>query len=102
MTVETWDQTDPTKPTIPKDPDAILDYPIDLSAWLTPIADTIASVQTLVTNGVVVNEAIVNGMTVILWVAGGTPNTKATVTLRFTTNGGRTDDRTFYFKIKDR
>ena len=36
-----------------KDPDATLDYEFDWSDWLTPLADTIASVEFVLSDGLV-------------------------------------------------
>ena len=38
-----YDLTIPTKPTAQKDPNAVLDYSVDWTAWLLDVADTIAS-----------------------------------------------------------
>ena len=52
--------------------------------------------------GVTVNSSAVVGKTVVVWVSGGVVGTKGSVVVRVTTAGGRTDDRTIFFKIKER
>ena len=99
-----WDTTNPLKPKGIKDPDAVLDYPIDFTDWLADISDTIDTFTVLVTGGLVWNELISshsNGL-VTVWLSGGTAGSTATFTVRVSTAGGRTDDRTFFLKIVDR
>lgn len=91
------------RPTIDKDPDAYLDYTLDLTDWLSNISDTVVGVVTE-EEGVTVEETEIlsNGKKIVAWVSGGTPNETGSVTFRFTTAGGRIDDRTLYFNIKER
>lgn len=91
------------KPTITKDPNAVLDYVVDYTDWLATANDTIASVA-CTPSGVTVNTSSVapGGKKVVIWVAGGVAGSTASVTARITTVGGRIDDRTIYFKIKQR
>lgn len=90
------------KPTILKDPNAVLDYTMSWAAWLVAAGnDTIASVVS-VGDAVTVNSTTNNATTVTIWVSGGTVGVRGSVRVRITTVGGRTDDRTVYFKIKER
>lgn len=90
-------------PTITKDPNATLDYTLDLSAWLSEIVDTLDSVVTVNVIGVTVESTtIVSGNKIVAWISGGIVNSPASVTFRFTTVGGRTDDRTLAFTMKER
>lgn len=98
---DTYDLTNPAKPSITKDPNAVLDYSIDLAAWLTDVSDTLASVA-VTTSGCTVDSSTTSGTKCIAWVSGGVAGETASVTFRFTTTGGRTDDRTIYLKIKER
>lgn len=98
---DTYDLTNPAKPTITKDPNAVLDYSLDLSAWLTDIGDTLASL-TVTPIGCTANSSAISGTKCVAWISGGTAGETATVTFRFTTTGGRTDDRTIYLKMKER
>lgn len=91
------------KPTINKDPNAILDYTFDFTDWLAAVSDTISSVTFPAVVGVTVaGSAITAGKKVVAWVSGGTVGLPASLTARIVTTGGRTDDRTIYFKIKER
>ncbi len=90
------------KPTIIKDPNAVLDYTVDFSAWLLPLSDTIQS-HTVITDGITKDtSAVVGGDKVTMWLSGGVVDTTASATVRITTVNGRVDDRTVYFKIKER
>lgn len=91
------------KPTIEKDPNAVLDYTFDFTDWLAVVGDTINSVTFPATVAVTVaGSAITAGKKVVAWVSGGTIGSPASLTARIVTVGGRTDDRTVYFKIKQR
>lgn len=94
-----FDTSNPLKPWIVADPDSTLDYRLDLTAWLDESSDTLASVATEA-DGAAVDSAAIDGKTVVVWVSGVTGT--ASVRVRFTTAGGRTDDRTMYFKAKQR
>lgn len=85
-----------------KDPNAVLDYKFDWTAWLLPLLDTITSVTWVVSGGVVVNSSTNTTTTATAVVSGGTVGTDASVTCRIVTAGGRTDDRTIPLKIIDR
>lgn len=104
MATETFVVT-ANKPTITKDPNAVLDYTLDWSDWLEPASDTIASVAVAVT-GVTLDHTTNNGTSVTIWISGGTVGTRGEARVRITTVGTgarpRTDDRTVYFKIKER
>ena len=93
------------KPYIEKDPNAVLDYKEDWTAWLAASADTFSTTvgpTTPAVVGVVVNSAAYVGTSVVIWVSGGVVGTTGSVTVRITTQGGRTDDRTLYFKIRNK
>lgn len=89
------------KATITKDPDATLDYAIDLSAWLADITDTLLGLS-VTGDGVTIDSSSIVGQTCVAWISGGTVGQTATATFRFTTAGGRTDDRTIYLRIRER
>ena len=98
-----WNVTNPNKPTGIKDPNAVLDYPISFAAWLADIADTYLShtVEDL-TGGLVVDSSSQASGIITVWLSGGTVGETASFTVRIVTTLGRTDDRTFYLKIKAR
>lgn len=101
---ETFDTTIKDKPTITKDPNAVLDYVLDLTDWLALNGDALQSVSVVVTEGLTVVQAQIVGTTIVVWLSGGNVGKKATATIHFTTNSTpqRQDDRTLYFKIKNR
>lgn len=108
MAVETF-QLVGGKPTILKDPEAELDYTLRLGVWLDQEGDSLASVETEVVaseddqlTAIEVVSATIQGQNVVIWVTGGTRGKTQGVTIRFTTSAGRTDDRTLWFRIRDR
>lgn len=100
MAVETYTITN-GKASITKDPNAVLDYSLDLATWLTDVSDTLASLS-VTASGCTVDSSAISGTKCIAWVSGGVAGETASVTFRWTTSGGRTDDRTIYLKIKER
>lgn len=90
------------KSTITKDPDAVLDYIFDWSAWLAEITDTIATNSIIVETGITCDSDSIVDDTVVAWISGGTAGTTYRVTCRIVTAGGRTDDRSIFIKIAER
>lgn len=90
-------------PVIDKDPNALLQYGFDLTDWIEG-TDTITSVTVEAAGGVVVESSGVldSGTKVYAVVSGGTVDTDASVTFRFTTIAGFIDDRTLKFRIVER
>lgn len=88
------------KLTIIKDPNAVLDYGIDLVDWLNN-SDSLASV-TGIAVGITADNVRILGSQVLANISGGTVGEEASYTFRFTTAGGMIDDRTIYFDIQDR
>jgi len=86
---------------IPKDPDAVLDYVENWAPWLDAIGDSLSAHSVTVT-GAVLDSSIINGKTVVAWISGGQAGVNATVRFHITTAGGRQDDRTFTLKMKER
>lgn len=83
-----------------KDPDAILDYDVDWSRWLG--TDTISSVVWVVGTGLTKDSQSNTDTVAKVWLSGGTVGTNYSVTCRVTTAGGRTDDRSFQVKVRER
>lgn len=83
-----------------KDPDAVLDYTVDWSAWLG--TDTIASVTWVVGAGVTEASSSNTSTTATIWLSGGIAGQAYGVTCRAVTAGGRTDDRSFRVVVKER
>lgn len=89
------------KPSIVKDPDAVLDYTLDFTDWLALVTDTIVS-HTVVVTGVVKNSSSNTTKLVTMWISGGAVGVTGSAVVRIVTAAGRIDDRTIYFKIKAR
>ena len=88
-------------PTYVKDPDAVLDYGFDWSAWLAA-GETIATSTWTVPVGLT-NESESNTDTLsVVWLSGGTDRQTYQVVNHIVTSQGREDDRTLKIKIKDR
>lgn len=83
-----------------KDPDSILDYKIDWSAWLA--ADTILSSTWIVPTGLTKTSQSNTTTTTTVWLSGGTLGQNYQVTNRITTNQNRTEDRTFDIVVRQR
>jgi len=91
-----------------KQPSEIKDYDINYTEWLSPMADTIASVSASVTcltdadDTDLVIDAIQNTPQVVkLWLSGGTDRAKYKVTVQATTAGGRKDESELIFTVRD-
>jgi hypothetical protein len=84
------------------DPDALLDYPADWSAWL-PEGDTLVDVTVVTDDGVTVEnvQPPADGVTVA-WISGGTAGESYTVTYHVVTAEGREDDRSITLVCKER
>jgi len=105
---DTYDLTNPLKPTILVDPNAVLDYPYNFTEWLDDLADTIASALMIPIGTVELDVSghppgfVINpgNKIVVAWIKGFTKGSG--MTCRVTTAGGRVDDRSIYFKVKER
>lgn len=92
--------------TIPKDPDATLDYGVNWRAkgWLKP-DETIVTSEWLIAgpDGALAkaSDDHADGVTRV-WLTGGTLDAKYRITNRITTSAGRTDDRSFFVRIRER
>ena len=91
-----------------KDPQAVLDYAQDWSAWLAAGETISTATATASGTGLVVGSgptppavAIVAGV-VTYWLSGGTVGTAYDVVVHITTSQGRTDDRTDKFNVVQR
>jgi hypothetical protein len=86
-----------------KDPDAVLDYSIDWSAWLG--SDTITTSEWFVDGAdtdLAVDSDSKSTTATTVWLSGGTLGVTYTATNRITTADGRTDDRSISVQILDR
>lgn len=81
-----------------KDPSAELDYTLDWSAWLG--TDTIATSTWTVPSGLTQpKDATSTATAATVWVGGGTPGQKYTVTNRIVTAAGRADERSIQISV---
>lgn len=85
-----------------KDPNAVLDYTFDWTAYLAPIADTIQSVTWVLTSGITKTSQTNTTTTATAFISGGTEGSTEILTCRIVTAGGRTDDRSINLKIVSR
>lgn len=77
-----------------KDPNATLDYSFDWSPYLAPLADTIVSVEWLLSAGLTKVSESMTSTSASVFVSGGVLEEVEQITCRITTAGGRIDDRT--------
>lgn len=84
------------------DPQAVLDYKFDWSAWLED-GETIIAHQ-VTGDGVTVDSSSVTdgGTSVTAWVSGGTATVGSRVTCQITTTLGRVDERSMLLYVEDR
>ena len=82
-----------------KDPDSVLDWAFDWSAWLAD-DETIVSHE-IVADGVTVDTSDENEGVVTVWLSEAQKGTRR-VTCRVTTSQGRTDDRSIVLHVTDR
>ncbi len=85
------------------DPQSVLDYAIDWSAWLGA-SETISASTWTVPAGITQTTptpSIAAGVTTI-WLTGGTLNLTYSVTNHITTNQGRQQDCTITLAVRDR
>ena len=85
-----------------KDPDSILDYSVDWGYWLSDVVDTISTSTWIVESGLTEITNTNTTTTSTIWISGGTLGTTYLVTNRITTAGGRSEDKSFYIKIKNK
>lgn len=88
-------------PVIEKDPSATLDYTLDWTDWLADVSDTISS-HAVTVNGITKGSTVNSSTRVTAWISGGVAGQQPSATFQITTAGGRTDERTIYFNIKER
>lgn len=87
------------------DPNAVLDYPSDWSAWLPP-GDTLASATATFVGpnaaDFTVEDTTFTTTKAVAWVSGGVPPRSATLTFHIVTVDGREDDRSITMVAKER
>jgi hypothetical protein len=86
-----------------KDPNAVLDYEIDWTDWLTG-GETISTATWTVSSGITKDSESNSTTKAKVWLSGGTAGTTYTATNRITTNStpARTDERTIEIRVEQR
>lgn len=82
----------PYVPSFIKDPQAVLDFNWDWSAWLGD-GETITDQAVMPDAGLTVNSSSIDGDVVAAWLAGGAVGATYTVACSITTSAGRTETR---------
>ena len=85
---------------VTKDPQAVLDYGFDWTAWLN--GDTIVASVWAVEGGITLDSESETATATIIWLSGGTAGVKYECTNTITTTAGRVDERTLYVRVQDR
>jgi hypothetical protein len=83
-----------------KDPDAVLDYGWDWSAWLN--GDTITASSWTVEAGITADSDTFDATTTTIWLSGGTVGTSYALVNHITTAAGREDDRTLTVTLREK
>lgn len=86
--------------TFTKDPDSVLDYAQDWSAWLD--TDAITESSWSAATGITVDSDSFTDTVSTVWLSGGTIGVSYIVTNHITTAGGRKEDRSIKIKVKER
>jgi hypothetical protein len=84
-----------------KDPDAVLDYAFDWSAWLADGEVILTHQATIEAGDAVIDSTSQTPNTVVVWLSGGTLGTNVELRCRVTTDDGRIDDRTIVILIRE-
>lgn len=83
-----------------QDPDAVLDYKVDWSAWL-PTGDTITTSTFAADDGITLTLESNDDTTATVWISGGVAGQKYSVTNHVETLGGRATDRSFTLQVQE-
>ena len=84
-----------------KDPNAVLDYQWDWSAWLET-GETISTALVTVPTGLTLDSQVDTTTSVTAWLSGGTAGTGYAVLCHITTSAGREDDRQIIIRCRER
>jgi hypothetical protein len=83
------------------DPDAVLDYGLDWSKWLTS-GDDLDSATWTIPDGLTEDTSAIVGKVATVWIRGGTAGESYLLTCHVVTTGGREDDRSIQLVCRDR
>ncbi len=81
-----------------KDPDAVLDYKMDWTAWLGETDVIVASSWEVDSDEIVVDSDSFTDIDATVWLSGGLNRKKYLITNSIETDDGRKDDRSFLIK----
>ncbi len=84
-----------------KDPDAVLDYRWDWTAWLAD-GEAISTSEVIAPSGITLDSDANDTTSATAWLSGGTNGTDYDVVNRISTNQGRMDDRTMRIHVMQR
>ena len=87
--------------TIPKDPDAVLDYVFNWSDWLED-GETISSHVVTVGSGITKDSDSESSGIVTIWLSGGTHGSDYIVACKIVTSMSRTDERSINIRCRER
>jgi len=82
-----------------KDPNAVLDYGFDWTAWLD--GDTISASSWAVSTGITKDSDSKTTTTTTIWLSGGTNGRNYEATNSIQTAAGRKTDRTMLIKVRE-
>lgn len=88
-------------PRYDKDPQAVLDYTLDWSAWLQT-GETITSSSWFAPVGLTKDAESHTDDSATVWLSGGTASQDYLVTCEVTTSEGRTDQRSILIRCRER
>lgn len=84
-----------------KDPEAVLDFTVDWATWLG--VDTISGTPTwTVPTGLTKDSQTNTTTTATAWLSGGSVGQDYVVECKIATAAGRTDERSFVVKVRER
>ena len=86
---------------IHKDPNAVLDYQVDWTAWLGA-GETIITSSWTVQLGIINDSSNFSGGVTTIWLSGGTLGKEYMVTNRIVTSAGRQEARSFRVVVVNR
>jgi hypothetical protein len=85
-----------------KDPDAVLDWSFDWTAWLNTPAESISTSTFSATPGIVLGTTSNTPTGATVWLSGGSDGRPYTVTNQIVTSQGRTDNRSVTIRVQNR
>lgn len=83
-----------------KDPQAVLDYKIDWTAWMPENDRIVLSTFASSDPGLTVDDSLFTDFTTTVWLSGGVAGERYTVTNHIVTEDGREDDRSLTIVCK--